>query len=415
MLEFPIAQTRDRFPALSRQIDGRPAVFFDGPAGSQTPREVIATVSGYLEQHNANVGGAFQTSVESDEMIEQARRALADFLGMGDPDTIVFGANMTSLTFMLSRALESTWQAGDEILVTRLDHDANVTPWVLAAQRAGANVQHIDINPEDCTLDLDDFTAKLSKRTRLVAIGAASNLVGTINPIAEISRRAHEVGALVFVDAVHYAPHRLIDFEAWDCDLLACSAYKFFGPHIGILTGRKNLLDELPTGHLRPVHDRTPDRWMHGTQNHEGIAGAAAAVDYLAGLGRDLASKDLSRRESLRAAFCAIETHETSLCKQMLEGLRSLRDIRVWGIIDPDRGDQRTPTVSFTHARLASPKVAAFLGEHGIFSWEGNSYALPLTEALDLEPDGVVRVGLLHYNTAEEVDRLIETLATLPA
>lgn len=411
-MPLDVDNIRSRFPALSRTINGNPAVYLDGPAGSQVPNMVIDAVAGYLRDTNANHGGAFATSRESDAILDSARSNLATLLGAGDADEIVFGANMTTLTFSLSRSLSNTWKPGDEVLVTRLDHDANVTPWVLAARDAGATVRHVDIHREDCTLDLEDFESKLSDRTRLVALGYASNGVGTINPVAHITRAAHDAGALVFVDAVHYAPHGLIDVQALDCDFLACSAYKFFGSHVGILWGRRELLDELPAYKVRPAPAASPEKWMTGTQNHEGIAGTAAAVDYLASLGRDAAA-EVNLRAALSSAFTAIREAEQQTCRQLIAGLHERPDIEIFGVTDSDRFEERVPTVSFVHARHTPQQVAEFLASRGIFVWSGNHYALPLTEALGLEPDGTVRVGLLHYNTSEEVERLLAALDEL--
>lgn len=415
LLPLDVAACRRQFPALERLVAGRPAVYFDGPAGSQVPERVIDAVSHYYRTMNANHGGVFATSRESDAMLDEARRAVADLLGAHDADTVAFGANMTTLTFALSRALARTWKPNDEILVTRLDHDANVTPWVLAARDAGATVRHVEFRHEDCTLDLDDLRAKLSPRTRLVAVGCASNAVGTINPVAEICRSARDVGALTFLDAVHYAPHALIDVAAFGCDFLACSAYKFFGPHVGVLWGRRELLDELHAYKLRPVPDTVPDRWMTGTQNHECIAGVLAAVDYLADLGRE-PRKDghsTSRRAALAAAFARIERHERELVSRLLSGLAEIPAVRVFGIIAPERLGERVPTVAITHEHLAPLAVAERLAEQGIFVWHGNYYALSLSEALGREPEGMVRIGLLHYNTREEVERLLDALRGL--
>ena len=308
-----VAACRAQFPALSREIAGRPAIYFDGPAGSQVPGRVIDAISSYLKTHNANHGGLFATSRESDAMLANAHEAVADFLGMADPQLTVFGANMTTLTFALSRALAKTWRPADEIVVTRLDHDANVTPWVLAARDAGATIRHLGIRASDCTLDLDLLRSILSPRTRLVAVGCASNAVGTVNPVREIVELAHAAGAHVFLDAVHYAPHRLIDVESWGCDFLACSAYKFFGPHVGILWGRRAILESLPAFKVRPAADTLPDRWMTGTQNHEGTAGVLAAIEYLADLGRAADPANASRRAALTTAFAAIGEYETLL------------------------------------------------------------------------------------------------------
>jgi cysteine desulfurase family protein (TIGR01976 family) len=407
---FDVQWCRDQFPALSRQVRGQPAIFFDGPAGSQVPERVVEAVDRYLIHTNANHEGVFETSRESDSLLEEAHRGLAHFLGTGDPETVVFGANMTSLTFALSRSLAKTWGPGDEIVVSRLEHDANVTPWVLAAEDAGATVHHVGFRHRDCTLDVDELAAKLSPRTRLVAVGCASNAVGTVNPLEKIVRLAHEAGALVFFDAVHYAPHRLLEVERWGCDFLVCSAYKFFGPHVGVLWGRRELLESLPAYKVRPAPDELPGRWMTGTQNHEGIAGTLAAVDYLADLGRRTKPDAADRREAVEAAYEAIGGYERPLAAELLTGLAELPDVTIWGITDPARLDQRVPTTAITHRRLSAKELAEYLAGRGIFVWHGNFYALPVTEALGLEPDGVVRIGLLHYNTAEEVERLLAVM-----
>lgn len=400
---------RARFPGLSLEVAGRPAAFLDGPAGSQTPDVVLDAIRDYLISANANHGGLFATSRRNDQRLEQARVAARDFFNAPDVREIVFGANMTSLTFALSRAIAREWKAGDEILLSRLDHDANVTPWALAARDAGVLVRHVEIRPEDCTLDLADFERKLSPRTRLVAVGCASNAVGTRNPIEAIVARAKEVGAMVFLDAVHFAPHALPDVAAWGCDFAVCSAYKFFGPHVGMLWGRRELLERLPAYKVRPASDLIPDRWMTGTPNFEGIAGAAAAIDYLASLA-DPADRGLERRPRLRAAFERIARHETALLVRLLDGLESMPNLQIFGVRDRARLAERVPTVAIRVKDRASAEVARFLGERGVFVWHGNFYALPLTEALGVEPDGLVRIGLLHYNTAQEVDRLLEAL-----
>ena len=406
------ASCRERFPALRRQIDGRPVAYLDGPAGSQVPRSVIDAMEKYLIETNANCEGVFATSVESDALLEDAHQAVADFLGAEDPGLVIFGPNMTTLTLALARAVCREWKPGDEVLVTRLEHDANFTPWVQAARDAGATVRQVDISRSDCTLDLEDLSAKLSDRTRMLAVTAASNAVGTIPPMKRIVELAHAAGALVFVDAVHYAPHRLLDVQDWDCDFVTCSAYKFFGPHVGILWGKRELLEHIPVYKLRPATNELPGRWMTGTQNHEGIAGTLAAIEYLAGLGR-ISAPGGDRRAALIAAFEAIEQHERSLTGHLLEALGGLDGLRVWGITDPGRLSERVPTCSFTHASRSPLEVARHLARHGIFVWHGNYYALPVTEALDLEPDGMLRVGLLHYNTAEEIDRLHSALQEL--
>jgi cysteine desulfurase family protein (TIGR01976 family) len=411
---FDVHRIREQFPALARRIGGHPAAFLDGPAGSQVPRQVLDAMQRYLVHCNANHDGRFPTSRESDAMLEEAHRAAATFVGSDDPGEVSFGANMTTMTLALARVLGRTWSPGDEVLLTDMEHDANFTPWVQAAEDAGATVKVAAVRREDCTLDLDDWTAKLSGRTRLAAVGAASNAVGTLNPVREISRRAHEAGALVFVDAVHYAPHFPIDVAAWGCDFLACSAYKFFGPHVGILWGRRELMEKLPVYKLRPPADELPHRWETGTLNHEGIAGTLAAIEHLAGLGRTDAGDDADLRAALLAGYAAIEEYERGLVSHLLEGLASIPEVTVWGITDPRRFGERAPTVAITHQRHTPRQMAEVLGRQGIFTWDGNFYALPLTGALGLEPDGVLRIGLLHYNTREEVDRLLRALRELP-
>lgn len=403
-MTFDPATVRPLFPALKRD-----AAFLDGAAGSQVPQAVIDATVNYYARHNANHGGFFATSRESDAVVDEARRACADLLGAPDDRRVVFGANMTTLTFALSRAVAAGWKPGDEVMVTRLDHDANVSPWVRAAQDRGATVRHVAIHPEDCTLDLDDFRRQLSRRTKLVAVGCASNAVGTRNPFPEMTRLAHAAGARVFLDAVHHAPHLLMDVAAWDCDFLCCSAYKFFGPHVGILYGKRELLEELPAYKVRPCPETVPDRWMTGTQNFAAIAGTGAAVEYLAGIGRSLGGAG-DRRACLVRAFAAVEQHEREAGSRLLAGLSVVPGVRVYGITDPMRLHERVPTVSFTHAKRTPGEVARHLAERNVFAWHGNYYALPLTEALGVEPDGMVRVGLLHYNTAADVERLVAAL-----
>jgi cysteine desulfurase family protein (TIGR01976 family) len=414
MQPFPIDQVRALFPALTRRVGEAPAIFLDGPGGSQVPQRVIDAVSGYLLRQNANSGGVFATSVETDAMLDEAHAAAADLLGANDHGEVAFGANMTTLTMALAHALARTWNAGDEVLVTRADHDANVAPWLLAARDAGAAVRHVDVCREDGTLDLDDLTRKLSRRTRLVAVGCASNAIGTIHPVRRIAEQAHAAGALVFLDAVHVAPHALIDVAAWGCDFLACSAYKFFGPHVGLLWGRRELLETLPAWKVRPASEALPHRWETGTLNHEGIAGTLAAVEYLADLGRRLDPAADGRRAAMVAAFRAIQAYEQDLSRLALARLAAIPGLTLHGIADPARVAERTPTFAFTHARRTPAEIARFLAGRGIFTWSGNFYALALTEAMGLEPDGVLRAGFLHYNTAEEVERLGEALAELP-
>ncbi len=410
--ESTVAQLRSQFPALDKKVNGQQAVFFDGPAGTQVPQRVIDGIADYLIHHNANHAGVFATSVESDQMLRRAHQAAADFVGTDDPDTIAFGANMTTLTFALSRALARNWNGGDEIVLTRLEHDANFSPWVLAAQDRGVVVRYIDINTRDCTLRLDQYTEVMNDRTRLVAVGCALNAVGTINPVKQICAWARDAGALSFLDAVHFAPHGLVDVTDWGCDFLVCSAYKFFGPHIGIMYGRRELLESIEPYKLRPAPNDLPGRWMTGTQNHECIAGTLEAIDYIAEIGRGSGDKLLGRRQALQAAYDSIRPYEHAMLVQLLDGLERCPDIKIWGITDREHLN-RFPTVSITHHTIPARKLAETLAAEAIFVWHGNYYALPLTEAIGVEPDGMVRIGLAHYNTPEEIDRLLKVIESL--
>jgi cysteine desulfurase family protein (TIGR01976 family) len=409
---FEVQTLRRQFPALKQTRSGKTPIFLDGPGGTQVPQTVIDAMVHYLSTCNANHGGVFATSQESDAIVHQAHQAMADLLNAPSPDEIVFGANMTTLTWHLSRALGRTWKPGDEVMVTRLDHDANIRPWVLAARDAGATVRWIDIHPEDCTLDLDSMRNQLSERTRLVAVGVASNAVGTINDVVTITRFARDAGALVFVDAVHYAPHGPIDVQAWGCDFVACSAYKFFGPHVGVLWGRRDLLETLPAYKLKPVPESLPDRWMTGTQNHEGLAGVVAAVDYLAQTAPAGSASD--RKKQLREAMSAIRQYETDLAWCLLDGLAARPQFKVWGITDPKRLKERVPTISITHPRRNVQELAEHLAAQQIYTWNGNMYAVELSERLGLEErGGFLRLGQVHYNTTEEIEELLRVLGTI--
>lgn len=400
---------RAQFPALKETVNGHPATFLDGPAGTQVSQRVIDAVRNYFEHSNANTCGAFATSRRTDAMIAASRAAMADFFNC-DKDEIVFGPNMTTLTFALARAIGRELRAGDEIVVTTLDHDANVAPWRSLEER-GVIVQQVDICEEDCTLDMEDLKRKITSRTKLVAVGYAANAVGTINPTAEVVALAHRAGALAFIDAVHYAPHSSIDVRALDCDFLACSPYKFFGPHMGCLYGKREHLLHFRPYKVRPAPEALPDRWETGTQLHEGIAGVGAAVEYLSELGRRCDSAAANRRASLVAAYQAIREYEMSLATRMIAGLLSIPGLRFYGISDPARFSQRVPTVGVRLKGHIPLEVATFLGEGGIFTWDGNYYALNLTERLGVEKEGgLLRIGLVHYNTVEEVDRLLMTL-----
>ncbi len=409
-----VAAVRRQFPGLRRRVLGQPALFLDGPAGSQVPQGVADAVANYLLHDNANHGGPFATSRATDAMVDAARAAFADRVGgTARAEEIVFGPNMTTLTFHLSRALARTWQRGDEVIVTDSDHDANVTPWVLAARDAGATVHRVPVQA-DGTLDLPAYEQLLSPRTRLVAVGAASNLTGTIHDVASVTAAAHRHGALVFVDAVHFAAHCRMDVAAWGCDFAVCSAYKFFGPHLGILWGRAALLEGLEAYKVRPSAAHGPEKWQTGTACFEGIAGGLAAVDYLAQLGRGPDNAG-HRRAQLDAAFAAIGSHEQSLCARLLDALSRNDDVRIVGITAPGQRHRRCATVSLVPHHIAPDAVSTGLAARGIFTWAGNSYALALSTSLRLEPQGVLRVGLLHYHTAAEVDRFAAALAPLVA
>lgn len=411
---FDIAWVRDQFPSLKLQVNGQAAAFLDGPAGTQVPRQVMDAVQNYFLTANANTYGAFLTSRRNDEMILSARAAMADFFNC-DANEVVFGQNMTTITFALARSIGRQLKPGDEIVVTTLDHDANVAPW-RALEEKGAVIRQVDIREEDCTLDLEDLKRKITAKTKLVAVGYASNIVGTINPVAQIAKLAHAAGALMFVDAVHYAPHGLIDVKALDCDFLVCSPYKFFGPHMGTLYGKREQLERFKPYKVRPATNTSPECWETGTQVQELIAGIGAAVDYIAGLGRHCDPGAKHRREALQAAYRATHPYETGLLSRLMGGLQTIPGIRTFGITDPQRFDERCSTLSFRLGDHNPTKIAAFLGDRGIFTWDGNFYALNLSERLGVEQKGgVLRVGLIHYNTAEEVDRLLAALREFAA
>ncbi len=410
--KLDIEWVRQQFPSLRQTVNGRPAVFFDAPGGTQVPQQVIDAISGYLSKWNANLGGAFLTSQRSDLIVEQAHLAMADFFNCA-PDEVVFGANMTTLTFALSRAIGRELKSGDELLVTCLDHDANVSPWVCLEER-GAKVRTADIRPADCTLDMFDLQAKIRRSTRLVAVGWAANAVGTINDVAGVIRLAHEAGATTFVDAVHYAPHGLIDVKAIDTDFLACSSYKFFGPHQGILFGKREQLQRLRPYKLRVCSEKLPDRWETGTQNHECMAGVTAAIEYIAEVGRQHSSEIHTRREAIVAASEVFQQHERELAEQLIHGLLAIPGLTFYGITDPAKFDQRTPTVAIRMEGYTPRELATQLGERGIFTWDGNYYAINLAERLGVQQSGgMLRIGLAHYNTAEEVERLLAELRSL--
>ena len=387
-------------------------MFLDGPGGTQVPQRVIDAISDYLSRNNANTGGAYQTSRNTDSMIAEARSAMADFLNC-DADEIVFGANMTTLTYGMSRALGRDLGPGDEIVLTLLDHDANFSPWK-ALEEKGVVIRAAKFNEVDCTLDMADLASKIGSRTRVVAVGYASNAVGTVNNVAEVVGLARQVGALSYIDAVHYAPHGLIDVRQLDCDFLVCSTYKFFGPHMGVLYGKREHLKRLEPYKVRANTNAIPNRWEWGTLNHECIAGIAACVEYLADLGRRMNSSASSRRAALAAAYKAIQKHERGLAETLIRGLLDISGLKLYGISDLNRLDHRCPTFAVRIKGHTPLELATQLGERGIFTWDGNYYALNLTERLDVEKDGgFLRIGLAHYNTAEEVERLLVAIGEI--
>jgi cysteine desulfurase family protein (TIGR01976 family) len=404
-----IARVRSQFPSLSQTVAAQPAVFLDGPGGTQVPQRVIDAISDYLKNSNANTHGAYATSQRTDSVIAGARAAMADFFGC-DEDEVVFGPNMTTLTFAVSRAIGRELGPGDEILLTHLDHDANVSPWRTLEER-GVTIRFAEINEDDCTLNLADLAQKITSGTRVAAVGYASNAVGTINDVKEIVRLAHQSGALAYIDAVHYAPHGPIDVRALDCDFLVCSSYKFFGPHMGILYGKREHLQRLQPYKVRANTNAIPHRWEWGTLNHECIAGIAACVDYLADLGRQVDPSASPRRAALLAAYGAIQQHEHGLAEALISGLLTIPGLKFYGIRDVGKLAQRCPTVAVRIAGQTPLELATKLGERGFFTWDGNYYALNLTERLDVEKDGgFLRIGLAHYNTAEEVQRFLSAL-----
>jgi cysteine desulfurase family protein (TIGR01976 family) len=434
-----LTHIRAQFPSLAQTVNGHPAAFLDGPGGTQVPQRVIDAISNYLRRDNANTGGAYATSRHTDAMLADARAAMGDFLHCA-ADEIVFGPNMTTLTYMMSRAIARDLGPGDEILVTRLDHDANVSAW-LALKEKGVTIRWAEINEKDCTLNLSDLASKINKHTKLVAIGYASNAVGTINPVKKIVSLAHAAGALAYVDAVHYGPHGLIDVQDLDCDFLVCSTYKFFGPHMGVLFGKREHLARLHPYKVRPLTDAVPNRWEWGTLNHECIAGITACVDYIAALGTknvgtlhthvgtaalgrpSSEARSLStspRRAAIVSAFEAIHPYEHGLMQRLISGISEIPQLKIYGITDPVRFSERCPTIALRVINQTPDQtplaLSTKLGDRGFFTWDGNYYALNLTEHLDVEKSGgFLRIGLVHYNTGEEVDRLLQAIKEIVA
>lgn len=401
---------RAKFPALQQKVNGRPAVYFDGPGGTQVPQRVIDAISESLTLGISNHGGPFLTSARTDAIVDAARKAMVDFLNARRPDEIVFGQNMTSLTFAVSRAISRSWQKGDEIILTRLDHDANISPWLMAAEDRGVTVRWLDFDRVDCTQKMDSLSGMLNEKTRLVAVTYASNAVGSISDVKRVAQLAHAVGALVYVDSVHFAPHGLIDVQDLDCDFLVSSSYKYFGPHTGILYGKYDLLDGMVAYKVRPAPEKPAGKWETGTQSFESLAGVAAAIDYLAEIG----GPQQDRRSQIVEAMARIKRYEMSLSERFLVGAVHVPGLRVYGITDIENLEARTPTFAVSLSGYTPQEVATYLGERGIFVWHGHYYAVAVMEGLGLlEQGGLVRIGFVHYNTVEEVDRVLAALSDL--
>lgn len=414
-MTIDIVAIRSQFPALNRS-----AIFFDNPGGTQIAKQSLERMNRYLIESNANHEGAFATSIASDAVLDEAHRAMADFYNASSPDEIVFGNNMTTLTLHISRSISREWNEGDEIVVTRLDHDANVTPWILAAQDRGVRVNWVDFDVEDGTLNLDDLQKALERKPKLLAVGYASNSLGTVNPVKKIIDMAHETGTLVYIDAVQYAPHGAIDVQKLDCDFLISSAYKFFGTHSGILYGKRDLLEKLFAYKVRPATNKLPGKFETGTQNHEGIAGVLGAIDYFEWIGKEfggefaegLAEENYQgKRLELKKAMSAIHAYEYELAQALLSTLESIPGLQLYGLTDVSRLDERVATFSFRLKDIHPRVIAEKLAQEGIFVWDGNYYAINVSERLGVEEQGgMVRVGAAHYNTLDEVTRLQDAL-----
>jgi cysteine desulfurase family protein (TIGR01976 family) len=420
-----IDQIREHFPALHRKHAGQPVAYFDGPGGTQVPREVVGAVTAYLVNHNANTHWNYPTSAETDQILADARQALADFVN-GDPNEIVFGANSTSLAFHVSRALARKFSPNDEVIITELDHHANVGPWQALARESGCKLETVRFDPDTGQLDWNDFEQKVTKRTRLVAIGAASNALGTIVDVRRVAQLAHSVGALAFVDAVHYAPHNLVDVRGLYCDFLICSAYKFYGPHVGILWCRRDLLETLPFAKLEPAPNTAPERAETGTLNHEAIAGAAAAVNFLASLVGPVCRTGPSpglttatgparqagptRRLRLGETFAVLHDRAAEQFQQLWNGLAEIDAVKLYG---PPPNAPRTSTIAFTVSGIPSSEVARQLADRALFLSHGNFYAATVIDRLGLNPEGLVRAGCACYTTRAEIDRLVAAVIHL--
>ena len=413
-MPYDLEKVRAQFPALSIADNGRRRIYFDNPAGTQVPSLVVERMRDCMIEANANLGGSFQTSQAADAIVDDAHAAMADFLNAPSADEIIFGQNMTTLTLSMSRSIGRALDPGDEIVLSRMDHDANVEPWVLMARDFDLEVRWMPFNADTGEFEADALDQVLSERTRLVCVGGASNLLGTLNDIESMCRKARERGAWTYIDAVQSAPHVVTDVERIGCDFLACSAYKFFGPHQGILYGRREVLESLAPYKVRPAPDSIPGCFETGTQSHEGMAGTAAAVDYFAWVGSEMGDATGSRQARVRAGIELLVDYELTLSRQLIDGLKSLDGVTIHGITDEAALERRVPTVVFTHARMAPQEIAASLGEENIFVWSGHNYAVEAAKSLGIyDTGGAVRVGPVHYNSIAEIDELIDTLGSI--
>ncbi|WP_330961188.1 cysteine desulfurase-like protein [Photobacterium sp. 53610] len=407
-MHFDVAKVRQQFPALNQRVNNEPVYFFDGPGGSQVPSTVLQAMTDYLGRYNSNLGGAFFSSEVTVSLMASARQAVQALLNAPSPDNIVFGPNMTSLTFQLSRAISRDWQQGDEVIVTSLDHYSNVSSWQQAADDKGVLVRQVRVNEDDCTLDYAHFESLLNEKTRLVAVTYASNTTGSVVDVARIVEAAHRVGAKVYVDAVHYAPHKLVDVQALGCDFLACSAYKFFGPHVGIAYVAPQWLQTLKPYKVEPATDIGPGRFETGTQNFEGLAGVIAAIDYLAQWG----TPEQNLRQRLETSYAQYQTHEEALSQHFLNWVKKFSNVSLFGIEDETQLAERTPTFAIRVEDVPPSDIAFRLGQQNMCVWNGHFYALGLCRQLGiLESGGVIRIGFMHYNTKEEIDKLFEALS----
>ena len=415
-MAFDLDQVRAQFPSLSENDNGKPRLYFDNPAGTQVPLSVAERMTDCLLHKSANIGGYFPTSIMAGEVADEARAAVADFLNAPAPDEIIFGQNMTSLTFHVSRSIGRHFNAGDEIILSRMDHDANVEPWKLMARDFDLTVRWLPFDTDTYEFDLAKLDELLSDRTRLVCVGGASNLLGTINDVKAICGKARDAGAWSFVDAVQSAPHVSTDVQDIDCDFFVCSSYKFFGPHQGMMWGRRDVLEQLAAYKVRPAPEELPWSFESGTQSHEGLAGVAATIDYFAWIGQEMAGVAADRRSQLVAALGMLFDYEKHLARQLIAGLQSISGVKVLGITDPAALDRRVPTVAFIHRDHEPAAIAEALAEQNIFAWSGDNYALEVARALQInESGGAVRIGAVHYNSADEIDKVLDALEAILA